>query len=100
MPPQQNRARLEKAGAQRSTACVATPTPAASYQEDCLVLGESPQNDCRLPRTSTGKPPAPCCCPGQAASRHGQGGKLGLPVFPCAGLGKGRADREGTTASE
>lgn len=69
--------------------CRVAVTLAASYQEVCLVLGKSPQNYCHLPITSAGEPLTPCCCPRQAVSRHRQRGKLRLPVFLYAGLGKG-----------
>lgn len=86
MPPGHNQVQLEKAGAQYGTVhtarCRVTLIPAASYRQLCLVLDKSLQNDCRVPSMSAGEPPAPCCCPGQATSRHGQGGELRAASIP------------------
>lgn len=59
--------------------------------EVCLILDKSLPNECRFPYMSAlGKPPA------------GTGREVSsmLPVFPCAGRGNSRADREGITTLE
>lgn len=86
MPPEHNQVQLEKAEAWFSTVhmsqCGVTLISAASYREVCLALDKSLPNDCRVPCMSAGEPPAPCCCPGQATSRHGQGGELQAASIP------------------